>query len=327
MKTSLALGDVSFSPPYFIAPMAGITHAPFRRLVSDFGGYGALFTEMLSVKSLAVENLETSPFTKRRPQEGLVWYQLLIGNNDDYMKGLNRLLSIKPDAIDINAACPAPEIVKRGAGAALFKDSRRLAEILKTIRQTYKGILSVKCRLGDGEEGWENRFVNHLRICEDAGIDALIVHPRFSFEKLKRRARWERFLWVCSQTKLPIIANGDITSLSDIEEHAEAFAPVSGVMIGRLAVVKPWILATPTTIDYTAIWQKMYAYILEDFEEPKALGRLKEFSAYYARNFFFGAHLQTAIQSAPDCNAIYERATAFLSTNPQVSLNPSVSGI
>ncbi len=309
--------------------MAGITHAPFRRLLSEFGGYGAIFTEMLSVRALLFEDLHKSPYTKKRPEEGKVWYQLLIGVDDAYLPALDRLNTLNPCAIDINAACPAPEIIKRGAGSALFNNAPRLSLILKDIRAHYTGILSVKCRLGNGEDGWEERFCERIKICEDAGVDAIIVHPRFSFEKLKRRARWEIFNWVCNQTKLPIIANGDIVNPHVATQNPEAFEHSRGIMIGRMAVVKPWILASPApeAIDYCALWQKMYAYILEDFEPEKALGRIKEFSAYYARNFFFGHHLFSGIQSASTLEIIYERATAFLSSNPQVCAEPTVSGI
>ena len=90
--------------------MAGITHSAFRRFVADFGGYGALFTEMLSGKALLHEAIGKTPFTKKRPCEGKVWYQLALCGDEDMEAIVGRLEPLEPTALDINAACPAPEI-------------------------------------------------------------------------------------------------------------------------------------------------------------------------------------------------------------------------
>ena len=325
------MGFNSISPSYFLAPMAHITHSAFRRLVADFGGYGALFTEMLSGRALRYDNLPGSPYTKRRVQEKRVFYQVLLSGDEDIPAIITRLKSVGPFAIDLNLGCPAPEVTRFQAGAALFRDRERCARMLDTVRAHWRGLLTVKCRLGDNQSGWEEEFVKRLRIFESAGIDAIFLHPRFSDEKLKRTARWERFGWAAGLTGIPIVANGDISLSSLADGRKGLLAPARGIMIGRMAAVMPWIFAVLSgdapIFDYREVWERFYGYLLEDFSPEKALGRLKEFNAYYARNFFFGHELFAAVQSSASCEAALERARKFFEKPQKISADPSVAGI
>jgi len=338
LPSSMTLKGVAVSPPLFCAPLAGVTHSAFRRLVSDFGGYGALFTEMLSGRALLHENVAESPFTKKRGSEGLVWYQLALNGAEDIEKGLEKLLPIGPAAIDLNAGCPAPEMEKIGTGVALFSDINRLKNVVMRLRKAWPGILTVKCRLWKTKENWKQEFLARVRIFEDCGVDALTVHPRFFDEKLKHKAKWEYFPWICQQTKLPIIANGDIAHPQDIVENADCFDAVAGLMIGRQAVVRPWMFNEfaplfglqencSAPIDYTGIWQRYYDYVNEDFRPEKAIGRLKEFTKYYSCNFFFGQQLKSMAQSASTIGTLHEKVTKFLQSNPRVVAKPAVSGL
>ncbi len=337
-KTSLSLKNITVSPPLFSAPLAGVTHSAFRRLVSDFGGYGAMFTEMLSGKALLHEKVGESPFTKKRNSEGLVWYQLALNGTEDIEKGLEKLEQVGPAAIDLNAGCPAPEMEKIGTGVSLFADLDRLKTVVTRLRKAWSGVLTVKCRLWKNDQNWKQEFATRIKIIEDCGVDAVTVHPRFFDEKLKRKARWEFFPWVCEQTKMPVIANGDIRGPQDIFENAEWFYGVSGIMIGRQAVVRPWMFnefaplfnmpeKTVVNVDYAGIWQRYYEYVTEDFRPEKAIGRLKEFTKYYSCNFFFGQQLKSMAQSALTLETLHEKVTGFLKTNPRVAANPAVSGL
>lgn len=334
----LQLKNISLKNPLFLAPLAGVTNSAFRRLVADFGGYGALFTEMLSGKALLGEHVGHTPFTKKRPEEGLVWYQLALNGTEDIPGVIEKLTAVSPIAIDLNAGCPAPEMERQGTGVSLFTDLERFTKVIKELRKGFDGVFTVKCRLWETEDGWQKEFFKRLKIIEDNGVDAIIVHPRFFGEKLKRIARWEHFSWIKQQTKLPIIANGDIGSFADIKKNHELCPEIAGYMIGRLAVVRPWIFRdiqnemyglnkTFPAINYIKVWETFYTYILEDFRPEKAIGRLKEFSKYYSRNFFFGHQLKTMTQCAISCEMIHDVVMAFLIKNPQTVENPSVSGI
>ena len=311
IHSPLTLKNKTFQPRLFLAPMAGISHSAFRRLISDFGGYGALYTEMLSPRALLKENLNTSPFTKKRDCEGQVIYQLQLTGDEELQPIVERLRTLDPAGIDINLGCPAPAIRKVGAGKALFDNIEKLTRTLNTIRSCWDGLFTIKCRVGDNSAGWEERFLDRVRLFENSGVDAICVHPRFSDEKLKRFARWNLFAWIRSQTHLPLIANGDIADNTALAllEHCDA------LMIGRASVIKPWIFKTLTdvapAIDYKEVWLRFFNYTCEDFPPEKSIGRIKEFTIYYSKNFFFGHELFRAVQPSPDLLALKDRAIAF----------------
>jgi len=302
--------------------MAGITHSAFRRLIADFGGYGALFTEMLSARALLQENLALSPFTRRRANEGAVIYQIRLGTNDPVEQAIERLKQVDPWGIDINLGCPAPEIKKIGAGTALFDNREILAPFLSRVRGCWNGPLTVKCRLGHHAEGWEDIFYDRLALFAECGIDAVTVHPRFSGDKLKRTARSELYRTITAALKIPVIANGDIV------DPDAWFEGCGGIMIGRMAVVKPWIFKMDGAYpDYYEIWERFYRYVNDDFPPEKAIGRIREFTAYYSRNFFYGHELFRSAQGAKSLEGLHAKATAFLSKNPRPVAEPSVAGV
>lgn len=314
-------GNRKNTPSLLLAPMAGVTHSAFRRLCADFGGYSALTTEMLSTKSLAAENLALSPFTRRREEEGAVIYQLVTTSDEHLEQTITRLATINPFAIDINLGCPAPLIKRTGGGKALFDDLNRLRAVLGRIRDRWHGPLTVKCRLGNPGERWEELFLERLALFAEIGINALCLHPRFSDEKLKRHARWDRFAWVKKHSTLPLIGNGDICNTKALELLGDGSC--DALMIGRAAAVRPWIFrllqGDAVVIDYEEVWSRHLAYIREDFPPEKAIGRIKEFSFYYAQNFFFGHEFYRLIHTAPNLTTAAERAHRFLTAEPQIS--------
>jgi tRNA-dihydrouridine synthase len=340
MFKQIVLKDKTVSPALFLAPMSGVTHSAFRRLLSDFGSYGALYTEMLSGSALLHENLEESPFTKRRACEGKVIYQLQLNERDNIKAVVEKISTIAPFGLDLNLGCPAPNIRKQRSGVELFCNGPAVDRILGNIRKYWHGILTVKCRLGNNQNTWKKTFLKNLNIFEEHQVEAVTVHPRFSKDKLKRRARWELFSWIAEQTGIPVIGNGDIMTAKQFNENKPLFSQLGGYMIGRAAIVKPWIFQEITesnflfpittsgfTVSYSDVWEKFYRYTTEDFPSEKAIGRIKEFSAYYARNFFFGHEFYRAVQGSKTLDEAYDSAMAFLTKNPRISQNLSVAGV
>ena len=324
MFESMDLGGQTIAPALFLAPMAGITNSAFRRLLSDFGGYGALTTEMLSASAFLNEDPAKSSFSKRRDCEGAVIYQLRISGEENLEAAFSKLEEQNPVAIDLNLGCPAPEIQRQASGAALFRDFERLKQVLKRIRSCYHGPLTVKCRLGDEPENWRKPFLERLKLFEDSDVQAITVHPRLSTEKLKRRARWQEFPFIAAATRLPVIGNGDVRSLRDVENNRDYFTPLSALMLGRIVAQKPWVFREfagypPVEIHYPEIWDRLYRYTLEDLPPERAIGRLKEFTAYFSRNFFFGHELYKRSLKSRNVTELHEAAMRFLESSPQLA--------
>ncbi|MBN1759227.1 MAG: tRNA-dihydrouridine synthase family protein [Chitinispirillaceae bacterium] len=313
------LRNETVSIPLLSAPMAGISHSAYRRLLAHFGGYGALYTEMIPTGTIHAENLQRSPLTKRREEEGPVIYQLVVTGKTPVEKAVARIAELSPFALDLNLGCPAPIIARKGGGRALFNDVDRCRRVLESIRSVWSGPLIVKCRLGHERDGWEERFLERLSLFAACDVDALCVHPRFFHEKLKRRARHRLYPWIRQHWDRTLIANGDLTDLSALSLLDPG--KCDGLMIGRAAVVKPWIfrvLRGETAIaDFLEVWDLFYSYTLDDFPPERAIGRIKEFTAHYAGNFFYGHELFRTVQSAPDLTTLRERAHVFLSSAPQ----------
>ncbi|MDD5657732.1 MAG: tRNA-dihydrouridine synthase family protein, partial [Elusimicrobia bacterium] len=311
--------------------MAEITHSAFRRLLADFGGYGALFTEMLSARMILREDLERSPCLKRRPGEGKLIYQLMVADTVRLPEIIDRIRLLRPDGLDLNLACAAYPATRQGCGAALFDDPPRLRDVLRVMRRSFPGPLFAKIRLGRQSDGWRGPLAERLRLLADEGVDALTIHPRFFEDKFKRGARHALYEELARGARLPVIASGDIRGPEDVREHAAALAPVSGIMIGRMAAACPWVFARwrrpDLPVDHAEVWRRLCDYVVEDFAPAPALIRLKVIAPYFARNFFYGHAFFKAVHSAPDLAELRRRAEGFLSRRPALDGRVAVNGI
>jgi len=331
MFESLTVRGQTFAPALFCAPMAGITHCAFRRLVSDFGGYGALFTEMLSARALLNETFFNSPYVRRRPREGNVFYQLLVGDTDRLAEAMDRISSYEPAGVDVNLACAAREIRRTGAGASLFQDVPRMRRVLTEVRSRFDGPMTAKIRLGAECGEWRASFSERAALIRDCGVDAVILHPRFAGQKFRAHARYEHLAWAASELRLPLIVSGDLRGPADVEARGGALDCVSGVMIGRMAVVQPWIFAgwrgDRPPVDHAEVWMRFWDYVSEDFVPDRRLPRIKMFTEYYSRNFKFGHTLYSLVQSSSSMDEARSRASAFFAEPQSLTASPSTMGI
>ena len=319
-----------FAPARFCAPLVGYTHSAFRRLVAELGGCGAVWTEMLAARQILSENFRTSPWLRRRSEEGCVIYQLMLGPGDPLERIVDRLGEAGAEALDLNLACGSRSARACSAGSALFEDLDSLRAVFRQVRRLWPHVLTAKIRLGRERPEWRLRFAERLRVLEEAGADAVVLHPRFFEERFKRRARHELFPWAASLTRLPLIANGDLSGPDTPQAQTEHFASVSAVMLGRMAVVQPWIFAhwdQPGSVDLAAIWGRMCHHLTEDFAPALALRRLQMFTRYFAANFKFGHQFNVDLARATSLEDIQRRAASFFSRAPATVAQPTLAGL
>jgi len=319
-----------FAPARFSAPLAGFTHSAFRRLLADYGGCGAVWTEMLAGPQILSEDFRQSPWLRRTGRDPLLVYQLMLRDGDPIETILARMADHGVEAIDLNLACDALSIRACEAGSALFENLGALRSVVQTTRRHWPGLLFVKIRLGSRRPEWEPRLIERLRVLTEAGVDSITVHPRFFEEKFKRRARLELFPWLRSLTSVPLIANGDLRSAEQVARRAKDLEPACAIMIGRMAIAQPWVFGAwdhPLSIDVAAVWASMASYLLEDFPHALALRRLKMFTKYYAVNFALGHRFRVSIQNAPSWEHAQETARAFFDTQPALLTDPIVAGL
>jgi len=318
------VGGLLIDPPLLLAPMAGITHLAFRQLVVRYGGCGLFMSEMLSARAVPHENPTRSFFLKRGPDESPFFYQL-VGNDPGHMTRAIQWLEqsseeagIPVNGFDINMGCAAPPIRNSGRGVGLMKTPGLAGRIVSACRRVTRLPLTAKLRLG-----WEESFDETLafvRILENEGIDAVTLHPRLAKEKFTRRARWEYVMHLKRAAQVPLIGNGDIRSETNVFQRLQETG-CDGVMIGRLAVQKPWIFGTTSgavvdsIIDLRELYLEFARLLTLECPEERRIGRLREFTPYYALNFRFGHRLASAVQNAPTLETALEEAARFFERN------------
>lgn len=324
---SIRVGNLTISPPLALAPMVGLSHTALRSLIYELGGAGLFFTEMLSAKRLPHENEKISPCLIRSQSEQPLFYQVFLSEPSVIIPALEKLEFIGADGIDINLGCPAPRLVKSGAGCALSKKHDTVKRILSAARKNTELPLTVKIRLG--EELNEQRYLDLCRTIEGEGADCLTVHARLNHEKFCRKPRWE---WIAKAKKImriPVLANGGVFTCADARKCFD-ISGADGLMIGRGAVETPWLFAELASSLYNIpklynpvslahVYFRFASLLQQRFRPERQLGRLKQFTHYYARSYSFGHQLASAIQNSTTMEEALERATMFFNTHEQLS--------
>ena len=325
--------NLQITPPLLLAPMAGLTHSALRQIVFGFGGIGLLSTEMLSAKRLPTESPRVSPFLIRTGSEKPLSYQLLISTTQELAPAIAVLQELKADAIDLNMGCPAPAVGKIGAGIRLMEQPEHVRCLVAEARKLTTLPLTAKIRIGIELD--EKKLKTFCTMLEDEGIDMLSIHARLKNESFARRPRWECIAKVKEWLKIPIIANGGIFSVEDAENCLRVTG-ADGLMLGRGAAIKPWLFAkiardlfgyeiAEPTVSLPVVYGNYIDLLNELFRPEYRLGRLKEFTHYFARNYQFGHHLASKVQTSNSMDEARERADVFFenTTNTTDLKSPS----
>jgi len=225
-------------PLLFLAPMAGYTNAPMRRICHAHGA-ALSYTEMTNDLGLLHASDKTWHLLETLPDEGPVVAHLYGTEPDTLAEAARRVEQTERFvAVDLNAGCPVRKITSNGAGAALIKDPSRIHAILRTIRQAVKFPLTIKTRLGPSPD--RIAVFEILRAAEEAGADAFALHGRFTSQGHGGDVRLDLLAEVKQRARIPVIGNGGVCSPHDAWRMFKE-ADVDAVMIARAAIGNPWI--------------------------------------------------------------------------------------
>ena len=235
----ISVGDVEISDAVFLAPMSGATDAPFRRQASRFGA-PVVITEMIAGSELATGR-QDMVWRITKPENTFPFVVQLAGREPKWMYEAARIsASAGADIIDLNMGCPSRQVTGGQSGAALMRDLDLARELIVAAREGGGRPVSVKMRLG-----WDDNTLNApvlAKICEEEDVKFITVHGRTRCQFYTGKANWNKVKDVKLASKLPLIVNGDIDSATTAKQ-AIISSKADGVMVGRAAMGRPWLLA------------------------------------------------------------------------------------
>lgn len=319
----MRIRTLTIDPPVLMAPMAGITDSPYRRILRRHG-CPAVVTEMISAEGLIRRGAGSLALLEHHPEEHPILAQIFGARPGSMARAAALVAEWGFDGIDINMGCPVKKVVRTGAGAAMMRCPDLAAEVVSAVRATTDLPLTVKLR-----SGWSSDEINAIELARrvvDAGADAVVLHPRTRGQYYAGRADWDLIGELVQAVSVPVIGNGDVRTPAD----ARAMRTTTGcaaVMVGRAAMGDPFLPAGlaggpyPPTTDQRvrAFCTHLDLVIAWLGSEQRAALRMRKHLIWYARGLPGVAGLRRELhrlERADQLKAAFERIALAPADHP-----------
>jgi nifR3 family TIM-barrel protein len=291
-RSTVQLGAISFDSPLLLAPMSAICNAPFRLLMEQLGAGGTV-SELVSCHGINYKNEKTRRMLFIDPRERNIGLQLFGEDTESMAEAALVAQENNPKFIDINMGCPVRKVVTKGGGSALLKDTRKLAAFFGGIKKNLKVPLTIKIRTG-----WDEDTINAkevVTIAQGEGIEFVAIHGRTRTQQYKGQANWQLLEKLATESKLPLIGNGDLHSAPLTKARMQQ-TNCQALMLGRGPLRDPFIFLTsyledPSispfgALDYLEIVERYYLYLTQYTDlERSHLIQLRKMIVWFVAGF------------------------------------------
>ena len=306
----MRLGNLQLENGLWLAPMAGITDYPFRRIAKE-KGCSLTFTGMISAEGLLRKGVS---ILRMGDDEHPVSVQIFGSDPETLAEAAQVAEGMGADAIDINMGCPADQVIEAGAGVGLMRFPAMVRKILVEARRGVRCPLTIKIR-----SGWDMEHINAVEIskmAEDCGVDAISVHPRTRVQKFHGQADWRVIGEVKRTVHIPVIGNGDVTTPFFAKKMMEETG-CDGVMIGRGALGNPWIFGEGGSVTLPSLDERQkviehHFSLLQDHDgEKAAMQKIRRHLIWYTKGLPFGASFRLKLSDLKEKRALFEEVESF----------------
>ena len=304
----LKIKDLELENNLILAPMAGVTDLPFRKICKEFGP-GLVCTEMVSSKAIYHDDTKTKLLMNTDGEKRPISMQI-FGSDEETMSYASKYVSKIADIVDINMGCPAPKVVKNGDGSKLLLDIEKAEKVIKSVVKNSSKPVTLKIR-----KGWDcNNIVatEFAQMAEKAGVSAITIHGRTRTEMYSGKVDLDIIKKVKESVKIPVIGNGDIVDEESALKMFE-YTGVDGIMIGRGTFGNPWIfkrikhyletgekLPVVTYEEKLRVIKEQIQLELDNKPEVTAIREMRKHIAWYTKNMPNSSEFRCEINKIED---------------------------
>jgi len=315
----MQLGPFEVDHPFILAPMAGITNSPFRRLMRRMNS-AVVISELISANGMKYGSDKTLDMLKFAEEERTLGLQIFGEDDDALVLGCENVAKQGADFIDLNLGCPVNKIVKKGAGSAMCRNPAQLGRTLTKMVKSVDIPVTIKIRTGWTEDTRNADEV--VKAATDAGVAWVAIHGRSRAKGYSGLADWDYIAEVKQKSSIPIIGNGDVLTAEGAVAKYKQYG-LDGIMIGRAALRNPFIFnqakallagkaVIPTSADMLLeLLNQQKQLLAESFDERGSMLHSRKFLSWYSAGYPGSSAFRKLVFTTDDRDELWGEAAKF----------------